>query len=154
MKLDVAVDTLRLQVRGQVTSLVGIARQERVTVGHVKAHGALYHAADADLELARAVIEGAVEAAGAVAVLGPAGGALADCARAMGLEFLREGFADRGVDAHGKLIPRGSPGAMIEDPVAAAERARALARDVDTICVHGDSPGAVAIARAVRAVLS
>src|SRR5262249_36008810 len=98
------------------------------------------------------VVDAAVAALGPVTVIGPAGGALAAAAAARGLGFAREGFADRGRCA-GKLIPRGEPGALIEDPAAA--RAPALARvgGGDTPCVHGDTPGAVAIARAVREVL-
>ncbi|HEY6458524.1 MAG TPA: LamB/YcsF family protein, partial [Polyangiaceae bacterium] len=71
------------------------------------------------------------------------------------LGYLREGFADRGTRADGTLIPRGEPGALVTDAARAASNAVALARSgaVDTICVHGDTPGAVVIARAVRDAL-
>jgi len=87
--------------------------------------------------------------------VGLAAGALERAARAAGVPYQREAFADRGVRADGTLVPRGEPGALIEDPAAAAARAADLAArgDVDTLCIHGDTPGAIAIARAVRAAL-
>lgn len=124
-------------------------------VSHVKMHGALYHAIDRDEPLARAVLTACRDALGAVDVLGPPDGATATVARALGMPFLREGFADRGLRSDGSLVPRGEPGALVEDPVAAAEQARTLARSgrYDVLCVHGDGAHAVAIAQAVRAVL-
>jgi UPF0271 protein len=123
---------------------------------HLKPHGALYHAADEDDALATAVVDAARAALPRLArVLGPPAGALARAAARAGLAFLREGFADRAVDpATGRLVPRDRPGAVIGDAAAAVERAAALAAQVDTLCVHGDTPGAVAIARAVRAYLA
>ena len=75
-------------------------------------------------------------------------GALEAEARSRGLPFLREGFADRGMGPDGRLIPRGQPGAVIGDPVIAAAQARRLVGSVDVLCVHGDQPGAVAVALA------
>jgi UPF0271 protein len=122
----------------------------------MKPHGALYHAANADRAIADAVVRGACDALGArFTVLGPPSGMLRTAAEASGLAFAREGFADRATRADGSLVPRTEPGAVLHDPDAVRARARALARDgsVDTICVHGDSPGAVALARIVRAEL-
>ena len=65
----------------------------------------------------------------------------------------REDFADRGVQLDGSLVPRGQPGALIHDSAVAASRAQAMLARVDTICVHGDTPNAVAIARAVRGII-
>jgi UPF0271 protein len=123
---------------------------------HLKPHGALYHAADEDDALAAAVVAAARDAIpGLAAVIAPPSGALARAAAAHGLRLLREGFADRGVDAAtGRLIPRDRPGAVISDPAAAVARAAALAPEVDTLCVHGDNPAAVAVARAVRDYLA
>jgi UPF0271 protein len=80
---------------------------------------------------------------------------LADEALRASLTFAREGFADRATRADGSLVPRGEPGALVVDPGEAVERARVLVSShvVDTLCVHGDTPGAVEIARAVRAAL-
>jgi UPF0271 protein len=90
-----------------------------------------------------------------ITVLGPSQGCLADAATDAGLAYAREGFADRGVGPDGVLLPRGRPGALIVDPRAAAARTREILASArcDTVCVHGDTPGAVAIARAVRHVL-
>jgi UPF0271 protein len=144
---------LRAAVADQCARLRDLARDAAGAVAFVKPHGALYHAADADADLAAAVVGGAADALGAAyAMVGPAGGALAAASRAAGLRYLREGFADRGIRADGSLVPRGQPGALVTDPEAAARQATALARSgrVETLCVHGDTPGALAIARAVR----
>jgi UPF0271 protein len=91
-----------------------------------------------------------------VTVIGPPRGPLRDAAAALNLAYAREGFADRGRRPDGSLVPRGQPDALITDPAAAAALARALAAtaEVDTICIHADTPAALAIARAVRAELA
>jgi UPF0271 protein len=151
--LQVAAEDLEASVRTQLRALARIAERTRVPVAHVKPHGALYHAANRDAALARAVVRASQAALGGpLTIVGPAGGALEEAARSHGLAFAREGFADRGVMPDGSLIPRGTPGDMITDPPVAAARARQLAASgsVDTICVHGDTEGSVDIARAVR----
>jgi UPF0271 protein len=145
-RLALPLDALRRSLADQCGALAEAAAAEGAAVGHVKPHGALYHACE-DPEVAAAVLDASRE----WAVIGPP--ALLAAARARGREAWTEGFADRGVGPDGRLIPRGSPGALLHDPAAAAARARALRGTVDTICVHGDSPGALAIARAVRAAL-
>lgn len=143
-------------VAEQCVWLVRVARSLDRPVGFVKPHGALYHAAREHAEVAAALVAGAREAlGGGVTFVGPARGELAEHVRRAGLAYAREGFADRATRADGTLVPRTEPGALIADPAQAAERARTLASsgEVDTICVHGDTPGAVAIARAVRAAL-
>jgi UPF0271 protein len=147
---------LRATVREQCERLATEARALGMAATSVKAHGALYHAASADLAIASAVVGGAVDALGSgITVLGPATGRLAHAAREAGLTYAREGFADRGTRLDGTLIPRGQPGALLVDPLAAAARAKELLASgrFETVCVHGDTPGAVAIARAVRQVL-
>ncbi|HEY1690891.1 MAG TPA: 5-oxoprolinase subunit PxpA [Polyangiaceae bacterium] len=151
----IAIDpaALRASVAAQCRALVE-ATGERPRF--VKAHGALYHAARDDEATASALVAGAREALGdAIALLGPAAGALRACVEREGLGYLREGFADRGTRPDGTLVPRGEPGALVTDAATAASNAVALARSgaVDTICVHGDTPGAVLIARAVRDAL-
>jgi UPF0271 protein len=155
--LPMAPDALRASVAEQCERLAALAERAGIRPGHVKPHGALYHAAAASPDVARAVVAGAVEALGYdIVVLGPPGGALLEAASEAGVGYAREGFADRGLRADGSLVPRGEPGALIADPVAAAAQARALAirRDFETLCVHGDSPGAVALAQAVRSGLA
>jgi UPF0271 protein len=147
---------LRATVREQCDRLATEARALGMPVTSVKAHGALYHSARADLATARALVEGAIDALGpGFTLLGPAEGQLAAVAREAGLPYAREGFADRGTLPDGSLVPRGEPGALLVDPSAAAARTRELLASgrFETVCVHGDTPGAVAIARAVRQVL-
>jgi UPF0271 protein len=151
---EVAIDPAVLEesVRAQCERLAGVARECGVIVSHVKAHGALYHAANWEPRIARAVIAGARAALGSPLVLGPPAGELRRAAEDAGLPFAREGFADRAMRADGSLVPRGEPGAVITDPGAARAQGRRLATagTFDTLCVHGDTTGAVAIARAVR----
>jgi UPF0271 protein len=151
---------LRDAVARQCARLGGRAEKQGVRVLYVKPHGALYHAADGDPALAEAVVRAARAALGpAVRVVGPAGGALATAAAGAGLVFLREGFADRGLqplgDGRYRLVPRGEPGALLDDPALAAAQARRLAGEgaCDTICVHGDGARALDVARAVREAL-
>jgi len=151
-----AADELRAAVREQCARLAVVARATGLEPRFVKAHGALYHAAREDQATADALVNGATEALGqGITFLGPPEGALALAVAGAGLAWLREAFADRGTRADGTLVPRGEAGALLADPAAAAERASALLAGgaVDTVCVHGDTPGAVAIARAVREVL-
>ncbi len=154
--MDVPADVLAAEVRDQCARLAAHARAVGVPIGHAKPHGALYHRAAADPVVAEAVLDGVVAALGPVAVMGPPTGALRDAAARRGLPYLREGFADRGMTPAGALIPRGTPGDLIHDPAAAADQARRLVAtgDYDTLCVHGDTPDAIAIARAVRAALA
>src|SRR5262249_2132579 len=125
-------------------------------VRFAKPHGALYHASDRDAALADAVVGGVTRALGTgVTLVGPASGELARAAYRVRLAYLREGFADRGTRADRTPIPPGEPGAVVTEPSVAAARTRELVArgDVDTLCVHGDTPGAIAIARAVRGAL-
>lgn len=142
-------------VRAQCASLRAIGDATGVAIAHAKLHGALYHDAARDGAIADACVGAIVDALGPVIVIGPAGSEMERAARARGCRYEREGFADRGRRADGSLVPRGQPGALVDDPALAAAQARALARsgEIDTVCVHGDTPGALAIARAVRAAL-
>lgn len=154
--MDVPVERLAADVRDQCARLAGHARAVGIALGHVKPHGALYHRAAADRAVAEAVLDGVVAALGAVSVLGPPAGELRAAAERRGLPYLREGFADRGMHADGSLVPRGEPGASLDDPAAAAAQARRLVATggYDSLCVHGDGANALAVARAVRAALS
>ncbi|CAN7182647.1 LamB/YcsF family protein [Microbacterium sp. LjRoot45] len=158
--------TLRAQVAAQLDAL----RECGGDIRYVKPHGALYHAVSADAGAARAVT-GAVadlsERLGrAVPMLGMDGEIVRAAADA-GLPFVYEAFLDRGYLPDGRLVPRTDPGALLHDPALVADRALRLAREgtvvaVDgtlvrtpavSLCLHGDSPGAVAMARSVRAAL-
>ena len=146
---DVAPDLLRDQVADQVGTLDAIAEAEGTSVRYLKPHGALYHRVIDDEEQAQAVLAGS----GALPVLGMAGAIVLDLARSAGRGVLLEGFPDRGYGDDGRLLPRDQPGAVLSDSATIAANAVELARTVDSVCVHGDSPGAVGHARAVRRAL-
>jgi UPF0271 protein len=145
---DVSFEVLRDQVAEQVELLSGIARSEGTRVRYVKPHGALYHRVADDEEQAGAVLAGS----GELPVLGFPGSRLLGLAAAADRAAYQEGFPDRGY-AGGRLIERGRPGALLDDADAIAAQAVRLASTVASLCVHGDSPGAVAHAHAVRRAL-
>lgn len=153
---DIDLSLLMDQIRAQFKALEAVTRPLRVRIDHVKLHGALYHAASADPRLCRSLalaIRGiAFRQSAFVAWIGPAGSAQEATARRAGLTFLREGFADRAYARSGGLVPRGRPGAVLR-PRAAGRQAERLLESgrVDTLCVHSDTAGCVAIARAIRA---
>lgn len=138
-------------VRAQCQRLAAIAIDNGLVIGIVKPHGALYHDANAQPALALAVVDAARAALGdALIVIGPPTGAIADVTRDLGLQFWREGFADRRRRADGTLVPRAEPDALITDPGEAATQAVQLAAEVEIIACHGDTPGALSIAAAIR----
>ena len=166
-RLDVAPADLAAQVRDQVDVLCAHAASAGTTVRYLKPHGALYHAAAGDPVVAGAVIAGIAASGRDLPVLTRPGGALAAAAASAGLTAYAEAFADRGYSADGGLVPRDHPGALLTDPSAVADRVRRLIAhgDVmavdgaairvraDSLCVHSDTPGALAIAQAARAAL-
>ena len=123
-----------------------------VPIAYVKPHGALYHRCQLDASVADAVAR--IAKAHGVGLMGQPGLELQAAARRAGIPGYREGFADRLLLADGKLAPRDQPGAILEPDAAAAQAVR-LARSgqVDTICLHGDSPRAVEVAASVRRAL-
>jgi UPF0271 protein len=145
---------LAATVREQCTALSVIAGRHARTVEYVKPHGALYHDAATRDDLAHAVVDAAADVLGdGIVVIGPPAGALREAALARRLHYASEGFADRRMREDGSLVPRTEPGALLTEPTEAAAQARALAGRVDTICVHADTPGALAIAGAVHKAL-
>lgn len=146
--LDVAYETLRDQVGEQIEALATIAAAEGTSVTYVKPHGALYHRTMDDPEQARAVLDGS----GTLPVLGMDGSLLAQ-AMAAGRPVWHEGFPDRGYDESGRLVPRERADALVTDEESIVANALRLAERVDSLCLHGDSPGAVVHAAAVRAAL-
>lgn len=147
----------RAEIEAQCTRLHEIAVDLGASVARVKAHGGLYHDAADDADYAAALIDGAQAALPELeAIVGPPATALEDIVVSRGLRFLREGFADRRYDAHGKLVPRSEPGAVLADPESCVSQALMLARvgKLHTLCLHGDTPGALANARAVARALA
>lgn len=165
--VPVAPEQAHLLVLEQVRALAAIAGEAGVALAHVKPHGALYNAAARDAALADALAAAVKACGGGLALFGQPGTEHERAAAAAGLRFVAEAFADRAYCADGTLAPRGEPGAMIEDPEVAAARIVALLRDgglrardgawvplvPGTVCVHGDSPQAVATTVAVRRAL-
>jgi UPF0271 protein len=166
--LRVSADELITDVLYQIGALEAFCRRHGTAVRYVKAHGALYNDLADDTDLAGALADAVLAYGGDLAVLAlagsPAEGVLAD----RGVRVVREGFADRAYTAAGRLVSRRSPGAVLTDPPAVAERGwriatgaaieaqdgSALVLDVESLCVHGDTPGAVGLARELRAFLA
>ena len=151
-------------VAAQVAALQAAARPLGVRITHVKPHGALYHACSRRSDVARAVAQAVAKRDREAVLVGFAGSVLlAEGARA-GLRVAGEGFADRRYLADGNLAPRSLAGSVLEDPEDAARQALSIVRDetvlapdgtrlkiqAQTICLHGDTPGAAEIAAAVR----
>lgn len=153
--LDIDRAELVDSIERQCAALQREAAALGAAVVSLKPHGALYHDGHRDPALALAVVDAAIRALGSVTVVGPASGGWSEAARARSVPFAREGFADRGLRPDGSLVPRGELGALIDDPARAAAQAAKLAArgGYDTLCVHGDGPRALEVARAVRAEL-
>jgi UPF0271 protein len=155
-RMPIPLSVLYQAIVDQTGALADVVRKAKTRLWGAKLHGALYHAAHDDRGLASAVLDAIVAAwPVGVTIVGPPQGHLQSESRARGLAYQREGFADRRYGPSGKLVPRDEPGALMGDPDECAAQAVRLARagDVETICVHGDSPNAVATARAVRTSL-
>jgi UPF0271 protein len=158
---------LRDEVLYQLGALAAFARAAGTAVTYLKPHGALYHAVVRDEGQAGAVAAAAADFDPGLAVLGLPGSALLEAARIAGLRAVPEAFADRGYTHAGGLVSRNEPGALVTDPSAVAERVlrmvtegelstvtgRTLSVAPASVCVHGDTPGAAAIARRVREAL-
>jgi len=150
----------------QVGALQAIARLEGGSVAYVKLHGALYHRAAVDEEVAL-VLARALAGIGRLAVLGQAESALLRACELAGLKVATEAFCDRAYSPDGRLVDRSAPGAVLEDPARAAAQAVAIAvraavettdgtvvgLKAESLCVHGDSPHALESAHCVRAAL-
>jgi 5-oxoprolinase (ATP-hydrolysing) subunit A len=155
-------------VIAQVGALAGIARLAGGDVRYVKPHGALANLAAADRTVADAIVSAVAATDPTLAFLAISGTQVEHAARAAGLTVFSEIFADRAYQPDGQLVPRREPGAVIHDPEVAADRlikfidsgrmevvgAAPIHLDAHSICVHGDTPGAVAMAQHVRARLA
>ena len=151
----------------QIGALAAIARAEGLKLQHVKPHGALYNMSVRRTDVADAIATAVALVDNSLIVVGLPGSELLGAAARLGLPVAAEGFADRAYEPDGSLTPRDRTNAVLTDPSVIAERAVRIARDrqvvardgsvltvqVETICVHGDTPGAAAIAAAVRSGL-
>ncbi len=162
--MDVTSGELTADVIYQIGALKGIAAAAGTTVGYVKPHGALYNRIAHDPKQGQAVIDGIKAVDPSLVLMGLAGSPILDLARKAGLQVVAEAFADRAYQPDGQLVSRREPGAVLHDAQLIARRMLRLAYqgtleaidgstvriDAQSICVHGDSPGAVAIAREIR----
>ncbi|SPF75787.1 hypothetical protein ALP8811_00781 [Aliiroseovarius pelagivivens] len=151
-------------VAAQIGALVAVAKLVPVEVRYVKPHGALANLAARDMDVAVAISQAVRQIDGNLAVLAISGTCMEKAARDAGMTVFSEIFADRGYLSTGQLVPRGTTGAMIHDAEEAAERLVAFLKtgempvidgnpiplQAHSICVHGDSPGAVEMAREIR----
>jgi UPF0271 protein len=165
--MDVPPAELAAEVAYQIGALEVFARAAGSRVSYVKPHGALYNRVVHDEEQAQAVVEGVLLADAALPVLGLPGSRLLEVAEKAGLPVVTEAFADRAYTEEGTLVPRGQDGAVVTDPDTVVERSVSLARfgvvaahsgrDIPvrarSLCLHGDTPGAVDLARRVRTEL-
>lgn len=162
--MDVASDELTADVIYQIGALQALAETAGTTVSYVKPHGALYNTIAVNERQARAVIEAILAMTRPLALIGLAGSPLLDWAQEAGLHTVAEAFADRSYHANGSLVSRREPGAVLHDPQQVAQRVIQMIVEggvqsiegtftpiqAESICLHGDSPGAVAMAQAIR----
>jgi UPF0271 protein len=154
--MDVDPEDLEADVLYQVAAVDGLARTVGVRARYMKPHGALYHRVLDDEGQAAALVAAVHAWDPSASVLTQPGGRLAALAADAGLRVVAEAFADRGYGDDGRLLPRSAPGALLTDPAEAGEQAVGLAATgrFGSLCVHGDTPGAPAIAAAVRSALA
>jgi UPF0271 protein len=168
--MEIPARDLIESIRRQLESLIGIAGRMGGRVTHVKAHGALYNQSERDAAVARNIIFGVQAATGGheLVIVAPPGSAMLDEALGMGMKVAREGFVDRAYEPDGTLQSRSIAGSVLTDPDVAVLQALSFVKNggvtavdgsflklgVDTLCVHGDTPGAADIARAVRDALN
>jgi len=152
LEMPMSEDEIAATVHEQILRLEAVVRRLGAQIVHVKPHGALYNVAVKNEGVARAIGEGVARWNRTVPVFGLAGSPMLDVWRRMGLPVAGEAFADRRYEPDGTLRSRKFPDALITDSAAAAAQAVRLAEEgrAQTICVHGDTPGAVEILKAVR----
>ncbi len=165
--MNLSPDELETFVLYQIGALAGFAQAAGAPLVHIKPHGALYNTIARNSDLAAAVAKAIAAFDPNLIVVTLPGSAMAQAARTVGLKVALEGFADRAYQADGHLVPRSEPGAVIHDPDKAAERVvrmvtrgevetidgKIISLHIDTLCIHGDTPGAPHIAANLRAAL-
>ena len=162
-EMDIDSNELLDVVRDQVQLLVDIAENNGGHVSHVKPHGALYNKAAHNEVIAQSIGEAIIQVDPSLKVIGLAGSGMISCFDELGLETISESFADRAYENDGSLRERKHDDALITDPIKAANQARDLTNgfvmsvegsrveiDAQTICIHSDTPNALALASAVK----
>ena len=143
-------DALLESLLTQIRSLDAIVTRLGAKLTHVKPHGALYNDAVNDRGLADTIAAAMLASGPQLALVGLADSELQHAARRHALDFITEGFVDRAYQENGQLLPRSEPGAVHKSLDLVLPQAMALVGKVDTLCIHGDTPGAAEVARAVR----
>jgi UPF0271 protein len=153
--LDVAPDELRDEITYQIAGLDGMARAAGTRVSYVKAHGALYNRVVDDPHHAAALVEGTRAFDPSLPLLGLPGSTLLSLAAEAGSFTIAEGYPDRRYAPDGRLAPRTEPGSVLSDPDEVSANAVQLAEsgEVASLCLHGDNPAAVDLARRTRSAL-
>lgn len=165
-ELNLPPAAIQAQVTAQVNYLQRLVQEQGGTINHVKPHGALYNLAARSESIAAAIVAGIMAVDPRLIVVGLAGGRLIDAALQAGMSVAREAFADRAYQDDGTLAPRSLPGTVHHDPERVVQQVRELlggsvttlsgstfALQADTICLHGDTPGALEFARGIRELL-
>lgn len=162
-KIEIPQPELRAIIKYQVAALKGMVESAGGQLAYVKPHGALYNSMVKDRAEAEAVVEGIRAIDPDLAIMGLAGSPVKEIVTTARMKFIAEAFADRRYTDAGQLVARGTPGAVIDDPVAAAEQVKMVVREkkistlsgaslplqADSFCIHGDNPAAVGILRAI-----
>ena len=165
--LEMDSEELLRSICDQVRSLISVAEEESVSISHIKPHGALYDQAAKDTHLARVIGSAVVRVEPDLDIICLSGSSMVRILEDMGLKVVQEAFADRTYERDGGLRDRGSDRALITDPQKAADQARSIIEDkkvitldgseisvqAQTLCIHSDTPNAIAIAKEVRLVL-
>lgn len=156
VEMDLSPEEVDKLVFEQIQILIAIAKEEGVTLTHVKPHGALYNQAAKDIELAIAIARAVKRISVDLILVGLAGSRSIEAGREVGIRVAAEGFPDRGYNADGSLMSRTLPGALIESPEDVARHALELVKTgrMDTLCLHGDHPRAAENAKLLREVLT
>lgn len=150
-KMALSFAELKVSLHQQMELIENVFAKERQTLSHIKAHGALYNLAAQEKEWAEFLIESLSEFRLPLVVL--QNSVIHKSCLAKNIACIGEAFVDRAYSAEGFLKPRNEVGALILDPTLAAEQALKLAKTADTLCIHSDTAGALAVATAVRAKL-
>lgn len=168
VKLEIDFDTLKKTLVEQIKAIQKICVEEKAQLTHVKPHGALYNVAAFDEEAARAVIEATLEVDNRLSIMGLSGSKFAKWCAQNGVRFINEAFVDRRYESDGRLRARTFPDALIDDSLEVSRQALSLVKSgkvqavtgelvevrAETLCVHGDSPQALAKLQALRKSLS
>lgn len=162
-----SVEEVKADVMYQIGALWALCKSEGLTLQHVKVHGALYNAAERDMTVAMTIAQAIKAVDEKLYMICLGNSTMVRAAQNIGLKYVEEAFADRAYTRDGTLVPRKHDGAVIHDVDRVAERVLSMVKDkkvtsidgsiveisAQTICVHGDTPGAVAMIKAIRDIL-